>query len=77
MTDQTKSLFEQARRLSSSERQELAEMLLETLEPDTGIEAAWGSEAHRRWDDHIKSGDEGIDAFEALADARRQLNGGN
>ena len=77
MTDQTKSLFEQALRRSPSERQELAELLLDTLEPDTGIDVAWGREAHRRWDDHIKSGDEGNDAFEVLADARRQLNGGN
>ena len=75
MTDQTQSLFDQARQLSAAERQKLAEMLLDTLEPDPGVEAAWGQEAHRRWDDHVKSGEAGMDAFEALAGARRQLNG--
>ena len=76
MTNQTKSLFEQARQLSATERQELAEMLLDTLEPDPSTEAAWGEEAHHRWDEHLASDGKTIDAFDAVEDARRQLTSG-
>ena len=77
MTDQAKSLFEQARKLPASERQELAELLLDTLEPDAGAEIAWGREAHRRWDEHVASGDSSSDAFEAIEDAKRRLKSGS
>lgn len=73
MTDLTKTLFEQARKLSPAERQELAELLLDTLEPDPDTEVAWSEEAHHRWNEHVANGDVTFDAFEAAADARRNL----
>ena len=76
MTDQAKSLFEQARKLSASERQELAELLLDTLEPDPGAAAAWSIEAHRRWKEHVANGAEMEDALEAIDDAKKCLKSG-
>ncbi len=73
MNDHVKALFDQARILTAPEREELAELLFETLEPNPTIEKAWGEEARRRWDEHIASGASTIDALEAVDDAREQL----
>jgi putative addiction module component (TIGR02574 family) len=49
MTDKTKILIEEARKLSSEERIELVEAVMTSLdEPDTHIEAAWATEVEDR-----------------------------
>lgn len=73
MNSQVKSLFEKARELTPSEREELAELLLDTLAPLPEIEEIWSAEAERRWNDHVASGEAAVDAFAAVDQARRQL----
>jgi putative addiction module component (TIGR02574 family) len=76
MNQRLKTIFADAQKLSSEEREELAEMLLATIEPDeTGaeIEKAWAEEAERRWDEVRKGNAELIDADEVFADIRRKL----
>ena len=75
MTQLVQKLFDQARKLTPEEREDLALLLLGTLKADNdpSIDAAWGREAHRRWKEYVESGEEGVDAFEAIEDARREL----
>ena len=73
MNQRVKTIFEEAQKLAPAEREELAELLWATIEPEAGIEKAWLEEAHRRWDEHKASGEDTIDALEAIEDARRQL----
>ena len=73
MNQRVKTIFEQAQKLAPAEREELAELLLETVEPDLEFEKAWGEEAQRRWDEHVARGGKAVDAFEAIEDVRRQL----
>jgi putative addiction module component (TIGR02574 family) len=70
------TLFEEARKLTPPEREQLAEMLLDSLDPDNDIEGAWAIEADRRWRDHVASGDPTDDALQVVDDARRELRGG-
>ena len=73
MTDNIKELLDRARQLPEADRQELAERILDTLEPDPDVEAAWAEEAHTRWNKHVASGAPAIDAFAAIEDARALL----
>jgi hypothetical protein len=52
MNARLKSLFEQAQRLDASERHELAELLLATVEIDPGVDAAWSEEVADRISAH-------------------------
>jgi putative addiction module component (TIGR02574 family) len=72
MNDHVKNLFTEARKLSPEEREELADMLLDSL-PPTAMEEAWSKEAQQRWDDHVASGADTVDALEAVEEARLQL----
>jgi putative addiction module component (TIGR02574 family) len=73
MNQRVKTLLDEARKLSPAEREELAELLLDTVEHGTGLESAWGEEAQRRWNEHVEKGGETSDAFEAIEDVRRRL----
>ncbi len=57
MTQQTAQLLEQVLRLPEKERSELADKLLENLEPasEEDVEAAWGEEIRRRIEE-VESG---------------------
>ncbi len=48
MNQRIKTLFEDAQKLTPSEREELAELLLATIDVDPEIEAAWGKEIEER-----------------------------
>ncbi len=48
MNQRIKTLFAEAQRLSASEREELAELLLATVETDASVEAAWAAEVEDR-----------------------------
>jgi Putative addiction module component len=73
MNQRIKTLFQDAQKLEPADREELAELLLATIEADPDLDAAWGDEAHRRWDEHSKSGETPIDAFSAVEDARAEI----
>jgi putative addiction module component (TIGR02574 family) len=76
MNQRLKTIFADAQKLSSAEREELAELLLATIEPDetvAEIEKAWAEEAERRWEEHKQSGEVAIDAFAAIDDVRARL----
>ena len=73
MNDHVKALFDEARKLTVREREELADLLLETLDPDPEMDKLWGDEARRRWDEHVASGAETVDALDAIEDARKRL----
>ena len=73
MNQRVKTIFEQAQKLAPAEREELAELLLETVEPDLEFEKAWSEEVQSRWDEHVARGGKAVDAFEAIEDVRRQL----
>lgn len=73
MNDHVKALFDEARKLTVREREELADLLLETLDPDPELDKLWGDEARRRWDEHVASGAETVDALDAIEDARKRL----
>lgn len=48
MNQRIKTIFEDAQKLSSAEREELAELLLATIDVDPSIEAEWGKEIEDR-----------------------------
>lgn len=73
MNERVKSIFEAAQKLAPQEREELAELLLATIDIDSGLEKAWAEEAHRRWDEHLASGGKAVDALEAVEAVRRDL----
>ena len=70
MNQRIKTIFADAQKLSSAERDELAELLLATIDPDLEIETAWAVEANRRWDQHAQSGEPSRDAFAAVEEVR-------
>lgn len=80
MTQAMQVLLDEARKLSPVEREQLAEMLLDTLPHDAAAHAvtdrAWADEADRRWHEHQASGQPAMDAFEALDEARARLRRG-
>lgn len=73
MNQQIKTIFAEVQKLSPADREELAELILSTIGADPGIEAAWGEEAHRRWDEHVKTGGKSIDALKAIDEVRDLL----
>jgi|JRYL01.1.fsa_nt_gb hypothetical protein len=54
MNARLKSLFEQAQKLDGSERTELAELLLATVETDPVLDQAWSAEVADRIVAHEK-----------------------
>ncbi len=48
MNERVKSLFKDAQQLAPAEREELAELLLATLDGEAGLEAAWLAEVEDR-----------------------------
>jgi putative addiction module component (TIGR02574 family) len=48
MNQRIRSIFEEAQRLPPSEREELAELLLATIDADPEIEASWTREIEDR-----------------------------
>jgi hypothetical protein len=71
MNQRVKVLFSDARGLAPEDREELAELLLSTLDNDHSV--AWGAEADKRWNDHLEAGDVVVDAFAALDDAAARV----
>ena len=66
-------MFDEARKLTPAEREELAALLLGSLAPDPTVEQAWADEAKRRWQAHVASDEQSIDALAAIEDACRRL----
>lgn len=52
MNTRLKSLFEDAQTLSAGEREELAQLLLATVDPDPEVEDAWADEVQDRMAAH-------------------------
>ncbi len=73
MNQRVKTIFEQAQALPAAEREELAELLLATVDAGSGFDAAWADEAARRWAEHKATGEFAIDALDAVEDARKSL----
>ena len=73
MNGQVKALFDEARKLTPAEREELAALLLVAGESDPAIERVWAEEADRRWKEHKVSGEQRVDALAAVDDMRRLL----
>jgi putative addiction module component (TIGR02574 family) len=73
MNQHIKSLYDEAQKLTAVEREELAEMLLQSLEPAPGNEMAWAEEADRRWQSHMSTGGKAIDAFAAIDGVREHI----
>ncbi|MCC7250662.1 addiction module protein [Hyphomicrobium sp.] len=48
MNARLRSIFEEAQKLSAGEREELAELLLATVDPDPGLGKAWADEVADR-----------------------------
>lgn len=62
--------------LSEPERARLVERLLSSLQPqgDTAVEQVWAEEAERRYEEMLRTGDEGVPAEEVLAELRAMLS---
>lgn len=73
MNQRVKTLFEQAQALPVADREELAELLLATVESGSEFDKAWADDAARRWDNHVASGDQTLDALQAVDDVRQDL----
>ena len=71
MNQRVKTVFEQAQKLNPDEREQLAELLMATIETNSEIDAAWIAEI----EDRIAAGDRGeahfVSAEEVLAKLRR------
>ena len=67
MNDCVKTIFEQAQKLPSTERAELAELLLATIDVDPEIERAWTDEILDRIAAHERGELGSRPAAEALA----------
>jgi putative addiction module component (TIGR02574 family) len=48
MNERVKTIFEAAQKLPPAEREELAELLMATIDVDPGIEKAWADEIEGR-----------------------------
>ena len=73
MTKAMQIVLEAARKLTIEEREELAELLLDTIEAGPEMDLAWYQEAERQVEAHQRSGEAALDAFEAVEDARAHL----
>ena len=74
MTDKTQAIVEQALKLSPTERAEVAEQLLVSLDevPDTDIEQAWQEEIQRRIQQIDRGEVELIDSDTVMAELRKK-----
>lgn len=75
MNLRVKLIYDEAQKLDAAEREELAELLIASIENDPDIDEAWLQEARQRWDEHKATGDEPPDALKAVEEARRELRG--
>ena len=73
MNQRVKNIFEQAQALSPEEREDLAELLLATVDAGADFDQAWAGEAAQRWTAHKLAGDQPIDALQAVNEARTAL----
>ena len=74
MTDKTQAIVEQALKLSPTERAEVAEQLIASLDevPDTDVEQAWQEEIQKRLH-QIEHGEvELIDSDTVMAELRKK-----
>lgn len=67
MNDRVKTIFEQAQKLPSEDRAELAGLLLATIDVDPAVEKAWATEVNDRIDAHEKGELTSKPASEVLA----------
>ncbi len=75
MTEQTRILLEQARRLPPAERARLVDELLSSLdEPDEAIQAQWAEEAERRLAAFDQGEMRAIEADQALTKLHKNKN---
>ena len=49
MNQRVKIIYDEAKKLAPDEREELAELLIASVEDDPEVEKAWLDEAERRW----------------------------
>ena len=79
MSNQVRDLLREARKLTAEEREQLADLLLESVDLDAmnlpDLDAAWAREADHRLAEHEASGGVCVDPFAAIEEARRQLRG--
>lgn len=72
MTQKSQVVLEEALKLSSNERAEVAEQLIASLDeaPDTGVEQAWQEEVQRRLGQIERGEVELIDSNTVMAELR-------
>jgi putative addiction module component (TIGR02574 family) len=77
MTTNAARLLEDVLQLETSERMEIAERLLVSLDDESReeIEAAWAAEIERRAADARANPDDAVDWREALRDVEREILG--
>ena len=73
MSQRVKNIFEQAQALSPEDREDLAELLLATVDAGADFDKAWADGAARCWDAHQLAGVQPIDALRAVDEARKAL----
>ena len=73
MTKEMQIALDAARKLGPEERAELAELLFDTIDDSHEIDAAWRDEVELRYQNHQRSGQIALDAFDAVDEARRLL----
>ena len=75
MTDKTQAIVEQALKLSPTERADVAEQLLASLDevPDTDVEQAWQEEIQRRLQQVERGEVELMDSDTVMAELRKKL----
>jgi len=74
MTDKSQAIVEQALKLSPTERAEVAEKLIVSLDevPDTDVEQAWQEEVQRRLQQVERGEIELIDSDTVMAELRKK-----
>jgi putative addiction module component (TIGR02574 family) len=74
MTDKTQAIVEQALKLSPTERAEVAEQLIASLDevPDTDVEQAWQEEVQRRLGQIERGEVKLIDSDTVMAELRKK-----
>lgn len=75
MSARAVALEKQARRLSATERERLAERLLDEMqdEPLTAVDEAWVAEAGKRFSAWKRKATQTVSAEKALRDIRKEL----
>jgi hypothetical protein len=75
MTTRALALEKQARRLSATERERLAERLLLQMkhEPLTAVDEAWVAEAEKRFSEWKRRATKTVSATKALREIRKEL----